>query len=102
MNRFKITEDGIRLAKEYLKGNLLKSKAPKFAVKHSSRMTVKNGKLYFENKEVISEERVDDVFRKSVYQKDSDIPLNRERLTCRRTCEVRLILLICLDMTIYG
>ena len=76
MDRFKITEAGLTKAKQFVKnGN---GSPPKWATKYKEHLSIKGGKLFYKERQVIPKERVDDVLRKELYKKNGDIPSGRD------------------------
>ena len=76
MNRYKFSRDNIEKAIQFLQG---KSKGgPPFAKRFKEQLVVKKKKLWFEEKEVVAREDVDEVLRKEIYQIDGDVPAGRD------------------------
>ena len=77
MNRFKFTEKSVARAIKVLKKELPKSKAPNF-LKRFPDITQKNGKLFYEEKEIIAKIDVEKTVRDLLYNKDSIVPWAKE------------------------
>ena len=66
MNRYKFSDDNIKKAIKYVLGKT--KTGPVFAKKYKDELKVKKKKLYYNDKEIIAAERVDDLLRKKVYK----------------------------------
>ena len=76
MQRFKLTDKKIKQAIAYLKTK--KGTSPNFAIKFKDDLKVKGSKLFFQDLEVVPREKVDEVLRKELYGKKSDVPYGRD------------------------
>ena len=76
MFRYKFTDKSVADAIRFLKTK--KGVPPTFVQRFKDDLTFKGSKLYYNNKEVISQERRDDVFREELYKKKSDVPTARD------------------------
>ena len=72
MERFKITEKKIAQAVSFIKNG--KGVAPKFAMKFKDELTIKGKKLFYNNREFVPREKIDDVLRQELFGKKSDVP----------------------------
>ena len=72
MNRHRFTDASVSKLKQYLK----KPEGKKPNVLNKYEGTIKRGRLYLENKEVIPQERVDQYLRKKIY--DGRTPMTRD------------------------
>jgi hypothetical protein len=78
MNRFKITEKGISLAKEFMSGKINKTASPSFVKKFGPELTVnKNGKVLYKGIPLIPLETRDTFYRTEMLKKNSLVPLNK-------------------------
>ena len=68
MNRYKISDGQIEKAKKFLKGK--RQTGPAWAVKFKNELKIVGRKLLFNDKEVVSLEKVDTVLRKEIYKKN--------------------------------
>ena len=75
MNRYKFSKENIQKAIKFLAGKI--KKGPSFATKYKDDLKVKNKKLFFQDKEIIPADKVDDVLRKKIYKFD-DTPTGRD------------------------
>ena len=77
MQRYKFTELNIKKAISALKGEKVK-KAPKFYTKYKDKLTTRNGKLFYENREVVPKTQIDKILRSLLYDKGSRTPWSRD------------------------
>ena len=77
MNRYKILEKDLKPVIEKLKGKDV-SGLPNWFSKKKEELSVKNGKLFFNETEVIPREKIDSVLRDAFYKKDSKVPWARD------------------------
>ena len=75
MQRYKFTEKNIKQAIAALGG---KGKGPKFYIKYKDTLTTKDGKLFYEKKEVVPKSQIDKVLRSLLYDKGSETPWSRD------------------------
>ena len=76
MDRFKITEAGLKKAIKFVKtGN---GSPPTWAKKYKEDLTAKGNKLFYKEREIVSREQVDAVLRRELYKKDGDMPSGRD------------------------
>ena len=76
MNRYKFSRDNIEKAIQFLQGKT--KEGPTFATRFKDRLVVKKKKLFFEEKEVVPREDVDEVLRREIYKIDGDICAGRD------------------------
>ena len=76
MNRYKISGEQITKAKKFLQGKL--KKGPTWAVKYKKDLKIEKTKLLFQGKEIIPIEKVDEVLRKEIYKKNTDVVPSRD------------------------
>ena len=76
MFRYRFTNKNIDQAVKFLKTG--KGNAPSFVGKFKNDLSVKGKKLFYKDREVISQERRDDVFREELYKKGGDVPTARD------------------------
>ena len=76
MQRYKFTEKNVKQAISALKGE--KGKTPKFYTKYKDKLTTKDGKLFYEKKEVVPKSNIDKVLRSLLYDKGSAVPWSRD------------------------
>ena len=74
MNRFRFKKADFKNAKQYIKTK--KGPAPNWAKREG--VTVKNGKLFWQDKEIIASEDVETYLRKTIYDKDCKTPSSRD------------------------
>ena len=77
MNRYKILEKDLKLVIEKVKGKDVTG-LPNWFKKNKETLTVKNGELFYEEKEVVPREKVDATLRDAFYKKDSKVPWARD------------------------
>ena len=77
MNRYKISEKDLKSVIEKLKGKDVPS-LPNWFKKNKETLSIKNGKLFFDEKEVIPREKIDATLRDAFYKKDSKVPWARD------------------------
>ena len=77
INRFRFTDKAVAKAIKVLKGDLAKSKAPTF-LKRFKEIELKNGKLFYQNKEIIKSSDIAKTVRDLLYTKGSDTPWSRD------------------------
>ena len=76
MQRYKFTEKNIKQAIGGLKGE--KGKTPKFYTKYKEKLTTKDGKLFYEKKEVVPKTGIDKILRALLYDSKSQTPWSRD------------------------
>ena len=77
MNRYKITEVQLKSAKKFLAGKKTNG-VPNWTKKFQDDLTIKNGKIFFKEQEIIPSEKVNEYLRKTFYTKNEDVPLSRD------------------------
>ena len=77
MNRYKFSLGNLAKAIKFIGGK--SPLAPPFAKKFKDDLTVKKKKLFYEDKEIVAKEKVDDLLRDILYKKD-DTPSGRDSL----------------------
>ena len=77
MNRFKFTQSGIENAKKFLKGKKTQS-VPQWAKRYKDELSIKKGKIVFDNKVIVPIEQVDDLLRETLYKKNTDVVPSRD------------------------
>ena len=77
MNRYKITGEQLQITKKFLAGKI-SNKVPNFAKKYKDDLTVKKGKVFYKNQEIIPIENVEAYLRKTLYTKGENVPLSRD------------------------
>ena len=85
MNRFKVTRASISEAKKFMKDDKLS--APTWAKRFKADLTAKGNKMFYKKLEIVAAEDVDDVLRRELFKKDSDIPPSRD--ACFHLCKQR-------------
>lgn len=73
INRFKFTDKSVEKAVKVLKKDLPQSKAPNF-LKRFPEIATKNGKLFYQEKEIIRRGDIEKTVRGLLYNKDSTTP----------------------------
>ena len=76
MEKFRINEQNMSDAITFIKTG--KGKPPRYATKYKDQLTVRKGKLYFDEREVVPLEKRDATLRALLYDKDSDTPFGRD------------------------
>ena len=76
MDRFKFTELSIKKAIQFLKNK--KGKPSAWVTKFKDDLSVKGGKIFFKDREVVPREKVSDLLRNELYKKNGDIPSGRD------------------------
>ena len=66
MNRYKFNKDNIKNAIKFVSGKA--NTGPSFAKKFKDELSVKNKKLFYNEKEVVPAEKVDDLLRSKIYK----------------------------------
>ena len=77
MNRYRISGHQIKKAKKFLKDGKPRG-VPGWATKHKDKLSVKAGKLYYDDKLVVPREDVNDYLRKRLYDKNTDLQQSRD------------------------
>ena len=77
MNRYRITESQLPIVKKFLAGKAT-NKVPTWAKKFKDDLSVKRGKLFYKQQEVIPREQIDTFLRKIFYTKGETVPLSRD------------------------
>ena len=77
MNRYKIGAEQIPIVKKFLAGKAVNS-VPNWAKKYKSDLSVKRGKVFYQEKEIVPKENVNEYLRKIFYTKDEVVPLSRD------------------------
>ena len=79
MNRYQIMENDLPNVKKFLKSGD-KDGIPKWAIRFKDKLSVKQGKLYFDGKLVVPKEQVEKYIRSKLYSTDIDemIPHGRD------------------------
>ena len=72
INRYKINKAGVAKAIRFLKSGKGHLDVPTWVEKFKSQLKIKNGKLYFEGREIVPREDVDKYLRKRLYSKGDD------------------------------
>ena len=76
MDRFKITESGLKKAYKFIRYK--KGSPPVWATKYKDDLSIKGTKLMYKDREIVSRDKVDDVLRFELYKKDGDMPSGRD------------------------
>ena len=76
MNRFKYSNQSLKNAIKFIKTT--KGQPPSWVTKHRDDLVVKGSKLFFNDREIISRERVQDVLRKEIYKVGGTVPSGRD------------------------
>ena len=76
MERYKIVEKNLKAAIKFIKDK--SGTPPSYAVKYKDQLKIKGGKLFYNDREVIPQERRDEVLRKELYGKNSTVPYGRD------------------------
>ena len=76
MFRYRFTEASVNKAKRFLSGKV--KKGPSFATRFKEDLTVKNGKLFYKDQQVVPKEKVAEAIRKEMYGIESDTPAGRD------------------------
>ena len=76
MDRYKFTEASLKSAIKFLKHQ--KGKPLAWVTKFKDGLTVRAGKVYYNKRQIVPREKVDDVLRKELYKKGGDIPSGRD------------------------
>ena len=76
MERYKIVEKNLKAAIKFIKHGT--GTPPRYAVKFKDQLSVKGSKLYYNDREVVPQEQQDDVFRRELYGKKSEVPYGRD------------------------
>lgn len=79
LNRYRnVNKKEIEEAKSFLSGKLDKNKVASWVKRYADHLQVKKGKLMLDDKIVVGNDERDDLMRKLVYDKDSDIAPSRD------------------------
>ena len=78
INRYKITTKGLEQAVKFLKTGKGHLSVPTWVDKYKADLKVKNGKVFFQKRELVSRENVEDYLRKRLYSKDADLQMARD------------------------
>ena len=76
MNRYKFTHENVSQAIKFLKGK--SEVAPTWAKRFKGGLTTKDGKVFFEKKQIVAAEDVDEILRDEIYKKDGDVCSGRD------------------------
>ena len=76
MNRYRFSKENIAAAILFLKKK--SATGPPFAEKFKNDLRVKGKKLFYEGKQVVAREEVEDVYRTEIYKVKGDIPAARD------------------------
>ena len=78
MNRYQILEKDIPKVKAFLKNGKTDG-VPKWAIRFKDKLSVKNGKVFFEQtKQVVPKDQVETYLRDRLYSKDATLPYGRD------------------------
>ena len=77
-NRYVFTEANIKKSIRALQGKIQPKMAPKYFRVFKDRLTVKNSKLFLDEKEVIPKSKIPELARSLLYTKDSETPWSRD------------------------
>ena len=77
INRFRFTDKAVAKAIQVLKGDIAKSKAPTF-LKRFKEIQLRNGKLFYQEKEIIKTSDIAKKVRDLLYTKGSTTPWSRD------------------------
>ena len=78
INRYKFLLADIPKVKAFLKDNEKTNGVPHYAKKFKADITIKRGKLYYQDREIVPRENVEDYLRDKLYSKDATIPFGRD------------------------
>ena len=76
LNRYKFYEKDFPAAKKYIKSG--KGKAPNWCKKFKDKLQIKGSKIFYDEKEIVPLEKVDDYLRSKLYSKDATLPFGRD------------------------
>ena len=76
MNRYRFSKENIAAAISFLKKK--SATGPPFAEKFKNDLRVKGKKLFYDGKQVVAREEVEDVYRTEIYKVKGDIPAARD------------------------
>ena len=67
MNRYKFTDASLAKAIKFINGKI--NTGPAWAKKHKEDLKIKGKKLFYNGKEIVTRERIDEVLRSEIYKK---------------------------------
>ena len=76
MHRYKFSADSVKKAKSFLQGKA--NTGPAWASKFKDNLKIKDGKIFYEDKQIVAKEEVDALLRKEIYKVDGDTPSGRD------------------------
>ena len=80
MNRYRFTDKDIGTTIKYLKTKKGHLELPKWAEKYNDDLKVKDNKLYYKEKLIVSREKLDGYLRKRLYDKKADLTTGRDSM----------------------
>ena len=78
LSRYTIKKSDFPAAIKFLGGKAFKKDSPSWAVRNQQYLQVVNGRVKYNDKEIIPDEEIDKYLRKLVFNKDSKSPLSRD------------------------
>ena len=84
INRYKFLEKDIPKVKKFLKTG--KGNAPNWAKKFKDELSVKGNTLFYQDKEIVTQEKMDDWLREKIMSKDATIPFGRDSAYYKLKC----------------
>ena len=76
MHRYKFTADSVKKAKYFLQGKT--NTGPVWAVKFKADLKIKDGNVFYKDKQIVPKESVGDLLRKDIYKVGGDTPSGRD------------------------
>ena len=77
MNRYKFFENDLPKVIKFLKSGK-SDNIPNWATKFKESLSVKQGTLFFDSKEIVPKEQIEKYLRKKLYSKDAKLPFGRD------------------------
>ena len=71
-HRYKFSADSVKKAKSFLQGKA--NTGPAWASKFKDNLKIKDGKIFYEDKQIVAKEEVDGLLRKEIYKVGGDTP----------------------------
>ena len=84
MNRYKFVDADIPKVKKFLKSG--KGNVPNWAKKYRDELTVKGNTIYYQDKEIVTQEKMSDFLRDKIMGKDATIPFGRDSAYYKLKC----------------
>ena len=84
MNRYKFIDADIPKVKKFLKSG--KGVVPNWAKKYRDELTVKGNTIYYQDKEIVTQEKISDFLRDKIMSKDATIPFGRDSAYYKLKC----------------